>query len=158
MLFKIVTRPGTGPPPQIQHCEDEYFYVLEEDYEFLLEGRTLRADAGCLLHVPKGILHAHKNVGNGVGRMLLTHTPGGLYERFFEEIGKAVDGGARPLSFEGQADAGRVAQIASGYGIEIPQHSTRQRAKIHHRNKAQAGRSTSLPERGGQDYANRHAD
>jgi Ca2+-binding RTX toxin-like protein len=83
---------------------------------------------------------------------------GGLYERFFEEVGKAVDGGARSLGFEGQADAGRVAQIASGYGIEIPQHSTRQRAKIHHRNKAQAGRSTSLPERGGQDYANRHAD
>jgi mannose-6-phosphate isomerase-like protein (cupin superfamily) len=54
-------------PLQIQHCEDEYFYVLEEDYEFLLEGRTLRADAGCLLYVPKGILHAHKNVGNGEG-------------------------------------------------------------------------------------------
>jgi quercetin dioxygenase-like cupin family protein len=66
-LFEIVTRPGAGPPPQIQHCEDEYFYVLEEDYEFLLEGRTLRADAGCLLYVPKGILHAHKNVGNGEG-------------------------------------------------------------------------------------------
>jgi mannose-6-phosphate isomerase-like protein (cupin superfamily) len=58
-LFEIVTRPGAGPPPQIQHCEDEYFYVLEEDYEFLLEGRTLRADAGCLLYVPNSTFHSN---------------------------------------------------------------------------------------------------
>ena len=52
--------------------------------------------AGSLLYVPKGILHAHRNVGEGVGRMLVTQTPGSLYERFFEEVGKAVDGEAGP--------------------------------------------------------------
>ena len=75
-LFEVATHPGAGPPPHIHHREDETFYVLEGDYEFLIEGRTLRAEAGFLLYVPKNILHAHKNVGHGVGRMLVSQAPG----------------------------------------------------------------------------------
>jgi quercetin dioxygenase-like cupin family protein len=50
--------------------------VLEGVYEFLVEGGTIRANARCLLYVPKGTLHAHRNVGEGVGRMLAAQTPG----------------------------------------------------------------------------------
>jgi hypothetical protein len=32
-----------------------------------------------------------KNVGEGLGRRLMSQTSGGLYERFFEEVGKPVD-------------------------------------------------------------------
>ena len=32
-----------------------------------------------------------KNVGEGLGRRLMSKTSGGLYERFFEEVGKPVD-------------------------------------------------------------------
>src|SRR3712207_794386 len=60
-LFEVASQPGTGPPPHVQHREDEAFYVLEGDYEFLVEDRTLRIPAGTLLYVPKGNLHAHKN-------------------------------------------------------------------------------------------------
>jgi mannose-6-phosphate isomerase-like protein (cupin superfamily) len=74
--------------------------VLEGDYEFLVEGRTMRVGAGSLLYVPKGTLHAHKNVGEGVGRMLMSQTPGGLYEHFFEAVGKTVDRDGGPLVFE----------------------------------------------------------
>jgi len=35
----------------------------------------------------KGTLHTYKGVGEGVGRMLATQTPGGLYENFVEEVG-----------------------------------------------------------------------
>ena len=119
-LFEVTTQPGTEPPPHIHHREDESFYVLKGDYEFLMEGRTIRVGAGSLLYVPKGTLHAHKNVGEGVGRMLVTQTPGGLYERFFEEVGKAVDSEAGPLVFEDQPDVGRIVEMAAEHGIEIP--------------------------------------
>jgi mannose-6-phosphate isomerase-like protein (cupin superfamily) len=52
-----------------QHHEDESFYVLEGEYDFLVEDRTLRVVAGSLLYVPKGTLHAHESVGAGVGRI-----------------------------------------------------------------------------------------
>jgi mannose-6-phosphate isomerase-like protein (cupin superfamily) len=119
-LFEATTQPGAGPPPHVQHREDESFYVLEGAYEFLVEGRTLRAGVGSLLYVPKGTLHAHENVGEGVGRLLMTQMPGGLYERFFEEVGKPMNGGAGLTSFEEQPDVERIVEIAAAYGIEIP--------------------------------------
>ena len=119
-LFEVTTRPGTALPPHVHHREDESFYVLEGEYEFLVDGRTFKVEAGSLLYVPRGALHAHKNVGKGVGRMLLTQTPGGLYELFFEEIGKPVDGDRVALVFEDQHAAERIVEVAATYGIEIP--------------------------------------
>ena len=119
-LFEAATHPGAGPPPHIQHREDESFYVLEGEFEFLSGEETLRVGVGSLLYVPKGTLHAHKNVGEGVGRMLMSQTPGGLYERFFEAVGKAVDDDGGPFVFAHQPDVGRVVEVAAEYGIEIP--------------------------------------
>jgi uncharacterized cupin superfamily protein len=33
--------PGSGQPPHVQHRENEAFYVLEGDFEFLVEGRAI---------------------------------------------------------------------------------------------------------------------
>jgi hypothetical protein len=56
--------------------------------------------------------------------MLLTQTPGGLYELFFQKAGRLPadhDGGVGPPPFGDRADAGwRIAQIAAEHGIEIP--------------------------------------
>lgn len=76
--------------------------------------------AGSLIYVLKGILHSHKNVGKGVGRMLVTQTPGGLYERFFEEAGKPADGGGERAFGERQPEAKGLVKIAAEHGIEIP--------------------------------------
>ncbi len=119
-LFEVATQPGSGPPPHIHHREDESFYVIEGEYEFLVDERTVMAQAGSLIYVPKGCLHAHHGLGEGVGRMLVSQTPGGLYERFFEAVGKPVYGDGRPLVFEDQPEVGRIAEVAAYHGIEIP--------------------------------------
>jgi hypothetical protein len=59
-------------------------------------------------------------VGEDVGRMLVAQTPGGLYERFFEEVGRPVEGDGGPVVFGEQADVERIAALATQYGIEIP--------------------------------------
>ena len=117
-IFEAVSQPQGGPPPHIQHREDECFYVLEGEYEFLVEGRTLRMPAGSLLYVPKGNLHAHKNMGEGTGRMLVSQTPGGLHERFFEELGEPAKDTLSPVSEE-PPNVQRIGRIAAKYGIEI---------------------------------------
>jgi quercetin dioxygenase-like cupin family protein len=119
-LFEVATHPGAGPPPHVQHREDESFYVLRGEFEFVVEGRTISAGVGSLIYVPKGNLHAHKNVGEGVGSMLVSQTPGGLCEHFFEEVGKPVNDEGGPLVFEDQPDVGRIVEVAAKYGIEIP--------------------------------------
>jgi mannose-6-phosphate isomerase-like protein (cupin superfamily) len=119
-LFEITAQPGVGPPPHVQHREDESFYVLEGEYEFSIGEDVLRVGTGSLLYVPQGTLHTHKNAGEGVGKMLVTQTPGGLYELFFEEVGKPVDGDGGSLLFEDQPDVKRIVTIGAQYGIEIP--------------------------------------
>ncbi len=119
-LFEVASQPGTEAPPHVQHREDEAFYVLEGDYEFLVEDRTLRMLAGSLLYVPKGNLHAYKNVGKGSGRMLVSQTPGGLHERFFEEVGEVAPDRRELRVPERLENLARTREIAAGYGIEIP--------------------------------------
>jgi mannose-6-phosphate isomerase-like protein (cupin superfamily) len=118
--FEVATRPGAGPPAHIHHREDEAFYVLEGEFEFLAGEETLRVGAGFLLYLPKGTLHAHRAIGEGVGRMLVTQTPGGLYERFFEEVGQGASRNVATASLDaGSPEAVRIAEVAARYGIEI---------------------------------------
>jgi mannose-6-phosphate isomerase-like protein (cupin superfamily) len=119
-MFEVATRAGAGASPHVQHREDECFYVLEGEYEFLVESRTSRVRAGSLLYIPKGTLHGHESVGERAGRMLITQTPGGLYERFFEEVGKPVGGKAELLILKDESEVANIAAIAAKYGIEIP--------------------------------------
>jgi mannose-6-phosphate isomerase-like protein (cupin superfamily) len=119
-LFEVTTQPGVGPPPHIQHREDESFYVLEGEYGFLVESNPIRAGAGFLLYVPTGALHTHKTVGEGVGRMLVTQTPGGLFEHFCEEVGDEVPSKIVVASVEEVSpEAGSIVKTAARYGIEI---------------------------------------
>jgi len=120
-LFEVVSQPQGGPSPHIQHREDECFYVLEGEFEFLNNGCVFGMRPGSLVYVPRGNLHAYKNVGDKPGRMLVSQTPGGAHERFFEEVGKkAVDGEAGSHFFENRPDVASIAATAAKYGIEIP--------------------------------------
>ena len=95
--------------------------MLEGEYEFLDDdGHTMRAVTGSLVYVPKGNLHAYKNVGTTPGRMLVSQTPGGLHERFFEEIGQEGQDKSKLTLSRGQLDDEKIGAIAATYGIEIP--------------------------------------
>jgi len=118
-LFEVATPPGSGAPPHVQHREDEAFYVLDGEYEFCVEGRTINAGPGSLIYVPKGNLHAHANLGEGTARMLLSQTPGGLHERFFEEIGEETKDISTTVGPEDPPDMEGIVGIAAGYGIEM---------------------------------------
>jgi mannose-6-phosphate isomerase-like protein (cupin superfamily) len=119
-LFEVVTQPEEGgPPPHVQHREDEAFWVLEGEYEFVVEGRTMRVGARSLIYIPRGNLHTHKIMGEEPGRLLVSLTPGGSHERFFEEIGEPAMGEAWPPVSGGPQDMGKIAAIAAEYGIEM---------------------------------------
>jgi mannose-6-phosphate isomerase-like protein (cupin superfamily) len=113
-LFETVTQPGKGVPPHVHHREDESFYVLEGEFEFSDGERPVRAGPGTFVYVSRGNFHDFTNVGDALGRMLNSQTPGGLYERFFEEIGEEVQ------DPDGSPDIERVTRIAARYGTEFP--------------------------------------
>ncbi len=119
-LFEVTVGPGGGEGPHIQHREDECFYVLEGRFGFVVEGEWIEAGPGSLVYVPKGVLHAFENAGETTGRMLVSQTPGGAYERFIEEVGPPAAGKGVPPETEAPTeDAQRLAAVGALYGVEI---------------------------------------
>jgi mannose-6-phosphate isomerase-like protein (cupin superfamily) len=118
-LFEVAVAPQGGSQPHVQHREDECFYVLEGEFEFLVEGARIEAGPGSLVYVPKGNLHAFENAGKTTGRLLVSHTPGGAYEGFVEEVGRLMDGEAGLPAFKDRPNAESLVEIATTYGIEI---------------------------------------
>ncbi len=115
-LFEVVSPPGGVPQPHVQHLEDECLYVIEGVFEFIGEGETFLVDPGSVIYVPKGTLHAYRNAGKAAGRLLITQTPGGVHERFFEEVGVSAAEGA---ATKDALDPAGLAAVAATYGIEM---------------------------------------
>ena len=118
-LFEVAVAPGGGSQPHVQHREDECFYVLEGEFQFIVEGEAIEVGPGSLVYVPKGNLHSFENVGATTGRMLINQTPGGLHERFVEEIGKPEIGETTPPQTKEQQNLERFATVGAQYGVEI---------------------------------------
>ncbi len=87
-LFEVEVGPEGGEPPHVQHREDECLYVLDGEFEFLVDddGGTARVGPGWVVYVPKGNLHRYRNTSEKTGRLLVIHMPGGSHERFVEVI------------------------------------------------------------------------
>jgi len=83
----ITSPPGGGPLPHAHPDCDEIIRILDGRYEFLLGDRTEAAGAGTTVFVPRGTMHACKNLGAAQGRFVSIHTPGG-FERSYEEAGE----------------------------------------------------------------------
>ena len=104
------TPPQAGPPPHRHSREDESFYVLEGEYEFVVGGQTIHAPAGTFLFGPRGVAHSFRNVGTTPARILIVAQPAGV-EKFLEEISELASAGAPDLD--------KVIALAARYGIEI---------------------------------------
>ncbi len=85
VVFECVSQPGGGPPLHRHERDDEYFYVVEGKMKFVVDGKTILANAGENAFAPRGSTHAFCNVGDTPSRMIITCTPGGL-ENCFREV------------------------------------------------------------------------
>src|SRR5579863_8303607 len=79
--------PGQGPPPHFHHDHEEYFFVLEGEFELTVGTQTATAGPGSMVFVPRETVHAFKYIGSTRGKILEWGTPGGQ-ERYFEAIDK----------------------------------------------------------------------
>ncbi|WP_165227551.1 cupin domain-containing protein [Aquisphaera insulae] len=116
--FEAWVPPGSGPPPHVHSREDEGFYVIEGEFEFVVAGTPVRLTAGGFLLGKRGIPHNFRNVGEHPGRLIITATPAGL-EHFFAEIGDRLPGrDADPIPMSPDA-VRRLIEAAPRYGLEL---------------------------------------
>ena len=112
--FEATEPPGGGPPLHIHTRHEEFFFVLEGEITFWLDGQVITRSAGGTAFVPRGVPHCFKNCSDKPARVLVLFTPGDI-EGFFE-YGKPLDNGGVPpdeLLME------RIAALGPSYGLEL---------------------------------------
>lgn len=92
LIFIESSQPGAGPPLHRHGIDDEFFYVLQGSYKFVMNGSTFLAEPGAFVSAPKGSLHTFMNLGPGPGKLLVISTPSGL-ENAFRETHTAAKAG-----------------------------------------------------------------
>lgn len=111
-MFTVETPPGSGPPPHRHEREDEWFLVLEGRVEFLRDGEWLEVPPGSAVFAAKESVHAFRNIGDRMLRMVIQTSPAG-FEDFFAA---AADEFHRPDG----PDPQRLVEISAGFGIHYP--------------------------------------
>lgn len=118
-LFEVTAAPQSGPPPHIHHREDETYYVLEGEFEFLYIDQTFTAGPGSVVYLPRGRLHMHRNALDTPSRAVVLNTPSGI-EKLIEEAGEPATDLSSPPPPPDQAALERIVMIAQKYGVEVP--------------------------------------
>ena len=75
--------PMGGPPLHIHPHQDEYFYVLEGEYQFQVDQDRYRLSPGDTIFLPRNIQHSFIQLTEKA-RVLVSYTPAGKMENFFE--------------------------------------------------------------------------
>jgi quercetin dioxygenase-like cupin family protein len=117
-MFEAIVTPGGGPPPHVHSREEEGFYVLDGEITFQIDDERIVAHAGTFANMAIGVLHSFKNETDRPARMLISVSPAGLENMFFE-IGQAVPVGAQTAPKPTKDDIEKLLSVAPRYGIEI---------------------------------------
>lgn len=98
-VFEDIVEPGFGPGRHIHHQQDESFIFLEGTFDVEIEGQLFRMTEGDTAFIPKGKIHAWKNVGNKIGRLHYIFSPGLNIEQMFRDIHSAHELGSMTDEF-----------------------------------------------------------
>ncbi|SHK27132.1 Cupin domain-containing protein [Shimia gijangensis] len=98
-VFEDIAQPGVGPGRHIHHDQDETFFFLEGQFDVEVDGVLHHMSPGDVAFVPRGSVHAFKNVGDAPGRLRYVFSPALKMEAMFRAL-HATLGTQGDLSFE----------------------------------------------------------
>ncbi|MCG7209789.1 cupin domain-containing protein [Streptomyces arenae] len=89
--------PGNGPVAHIHLENDESFFLLDGELEFLSGEKTFTASTGDFVFVPRGVRHRFRNLTTTDVKMAFLNTPGGPEEFFLRYGDEPLPGHAPEL-------------------------------------------------------------
>lgn len=110
-VFEDIVQPGVGPARHIHHHQDETFFFLDGAFETEIAGTRHRMAPGDVAFIPRGTVHAFKNVGSEPGRLRYVFSPAYKMEAMFRAQHASLRDGVL-----GQDD---MADIAADHGQEF---------------------------------------
>ena len=110
-IFEDIVEPGVGPIRHIHHHQDETFFFLEGQFIAEVGGQMMELQPGDIAFIPRGTVHAFKNVGDSPGRLRYVFSPALTIEEMFREFYAALS--------HGDLTPERMAEIAIRHGQEV---------------------------------------
>jgi len=101
-ILDIIHPPNLGPALHIHPKGSETFYIVEGDYEFILDGKSVTGKPGDLIFVPKGAPHRFI-VGSKGGHALVISPP--ELEFYFFKVSELLARGE--VSYETESSIGK---------------------------------------------------
>ncbi|MEM7185630.1 MAG: cupin domain-containing protein [Bacteroidota bacterium] len=110
-IFEDIVEPGVGPGRHIHHQQDEVFFFLEGNFVAEIDGVLFHFKPGDVAFVPRGTVHAFKNVGTTRGRLRYVFSPALSIEEMFREFYSALE--------KGELTPDKMAAISENHGQEF---------------------------------------
>ena len=99
------------PGRHIHHHQDETFFFLEGKFIAEVGGQVHECHPGDVVFIPKGTIHAFKNVGNHQGILRYIFSPANRIEEMFRAFYAMLD--------EGELTQEKMAAVSMEYGQEF---------------------------------------
>lgn len=115
-LMEQLAPVGSGSPYHVHRAEDESFYVMEGEAEFISADRRFVGGPGAYVFLPRDMPHGYRVLGASAARFLILTTPGG-FEGFVIEMGEPARSLTLPEPTE--PDMNKLTVVAAKYRIEI---------------------------------------
>ncbi len=94
-VFHLEAPPMSGPPLHVHSREDEFFYVLEGELVFEVDGVCHTVHAGGSVGLLRGTPHRYQNMTARTARLLIVTTPGD-FAHFFMDLSAITPAGGLP--------------------------------------------------------------
>ncbi len=115
-LIEQIAPVGSGSPYHVHHREDESFYVLEGELEFISGERRMKRGPGTFVFLPREIPHGFRVVEGSPARYLVLTTPSG-FEQFVIEAGTPAQ--SLTLPTPSAPDMEKLVAAATRHQIDI---------------------------------------
>jgi quercetin dioxygenase-like cupin family protein len=89
--FETNSNPGQYVPVHIHPTQDEFIFVQEGVLDLKLDGVWVRAEAGDLVRMPRGIPHGYFNKSDKPARALFWVSPAQKLEALFDKLHSLQD-------------------------------------------------------------------
>jgi quercetin dioxygenase-like cupin family protein len=117
-LYRSITPPGAGVPPHRHAGVSEICLVEAGEYTFLRSETLRRVQAGEVVCITPGELHAFTNTGRVPGQLLVIAAPGADVEAFCRAAGALAKD--RPDDAPAsRPDIAQLISVAAQHGIEL---------------------------------------
>jgi quercetin dioxygenase-like cupin family protein len=89
-VFVALTTASDRPARHFHHEQDEWFYVIDGEYDFEVGDEKFHLNAGDSLFAPRKVPHAWACVSEKPGTLMATVQPAGTLEAFFQKLPQYV--------------------------------------------------------------------